>query len=515
MGSYRIIDADVCIVGGGGAGMVAAIRAREMGVEKVVVLERNKMLGGSSRCFSSIMGINTPMHRRYGIHIDIPKVFLEQMKVQNWNSNAKLVSRWYNTSGEVFAWLEGLGVVFTELLDSGNYGDRDFLMQHVSHGLGINIGAQICRHLEPRLKELGVEVLRSTPGRHLIAEDGVVKGVLAEGPDGTVQVNAKRVLISTGSISYNQELVRTLVDPRRLGDITICEAAKPFNNGEGYTMAKEVGAKTGNITVMYCGPHQHPYSNAVCTLMRRPSVMAVNANGERYVNESIISAGGGYQWMRGNALQQQKKQVEYTIVDSAYLKQMIEHPQYESVLEKTLAIGNFGANRYQEDNITGEINMQKLSVGQRRAWLGVIMDDLRSEAEAGRVLIADTLDEVAAWIGADPDTLKNEVAKYNQACEFGYDGEFGKEAKNLRPVKTPPYYVIKAWQGADNFIGGVQIDHRLRVLGQDDEPIEGLYCAGVTASGFVGYGYSYPGTESSFAITSGYMAAQEMVEGLL
>ena len=66
-----------------------------------------------------------------------------------------------------------------------------------------------------------------------------------------------------------------------------------------------------------------------------------------------------------------------------------------------------------------------------------------------------TLDEAAAWIGCDAQTLKNTVAHYDLCCSRGYDDELLKDPRYLEPCGAEgPYYVILGRTGIDNPLGG-------------------------------------------------------------
>lgn len=506
----RIIHTELCVVGTGVAGLSAAIRARENGVKDIVVLEKMKRIGGCSPIFGMTLGINTPLHQRYGLHLDVNKIFMEHMKIQNWDCNAKLVSRWFHTVGDVFAWLESMGARFDELIDSGDYGDSAFKMQLLTSGS--NVGAEINKALTRRMDELGITIYTQTSAKKLIRdEDGAVIGLVAECNGEEIEIQSKATLIAAGSICFNKEMIDKYVDHRLTSRVDRIEAAMKHNTGDGQRMIWDIGGKRGKFSVLFFGPHQHPYSNACCLLLRRPQVMNVNLFGERFCNESLVAAGGGYQWMSGNALNNQKEKTQYSIIDHANLREMIDHPAFYSAVEFTLALNDYESEAFV--NRSGNCAAGRDN-SMRQDWLEKLESDLHSEAAAGRVIIAETVEELAAGIGCDYETLQATIDTYNQACSYGYDGEFAKKAEYLRPVATPPYYAVKAWQGIDSIIGGITVDHRLRVIDTNDDPIPGLYSAGIGASGFLGSSYGFPGSESSYSMTTGYIAGGEIAEFL-
>lgn len=507
------INTDLCIVGGGTGGMCTAIHAWEMGIKDIVILEKRKVIGGCCPSFSMMLGINTPTQKRMGIEVDLQKVYLEHMKIQNWDCDAKLVSRWFNKSTEVMEWLEGLGVEFTEVLESGNFGDQSMRMMHCSFKKGVTTGTQIYRALKGKIAEYGIQVEYQTRAYKLLKDSaGHITGVLAHNQNGDeVEVSAQAVMISTGSISGSSEALQKYIAPRKLRGVERVDSAMPHNSGDGLRMVEEAGGRVGQFSVMYYGPHNHPYSNAICMLIRRPLVMAVNRNGERFANESIVVDGGGYQWMSGNALQNQPGQIQYTLLDHANLRNQIDHPTYEAVIESTLALLDFESEEYKNHEIKSTMSVAE---SKKQSWLARLEKDLHDEAVEGRVCIADSLDEIAMYIGCNPNILKAEVEKYNRFCEEGCDREFAKDKRHLRPIAEPPYYAIKLWQGIDTVMGGITVNHHLEVLDNNDTVIPGLYASGVGVSGFVGQGYGFPGTESSFTMSSAFLVAEEVAAKL-
>jgi NADPH-dependent glutamate synthase beta subunit-like oxidoreductase len=126
------------------------------------------------------------------------------------------------------------------------------------------------------------------------------------------------------------------------------------------------------------------------------------------------------------------------------------------------------------------------------------------------VRISDSLDELAHWMGADPDVFSETIEDYNNCCERGRDGLFAKDPAYLVPLKRPPYYAIRANSDFLDTIGGIRINHRMQVLDTEDTPIPGLYAAGVIAGGwqYDTYCVILSGAASGFAVNSGRIAGE-------
>ena len=120
------------------------------------------------------------------------------------------------------------------------------------------------------------------------------------------------------------------------------------------------------------------------------------------------------------------------------------------------------------------------------------------------------LDEIADWMGADSEVLKASVDEYNEACDKGHDPLFAKGRVHLVPLRTPPYYAIKGNSDFLDTIGGIKINEHMEVLDKEDNPIPGLYAAGVAAGGWQADTYCdiLSGAASGFAYNSGRIAGE-------
>ncbi|MFC1945884.1 FAD-dependent oxidoreductase [Chloroflexota bacterium] len=126
------------------------------------------------------------------------------------------------------------------------------------------------------------------------------------------------------------------------------------------------------------------------------------------------------------------------------------------------------------------------------------------------VKIANNWNELASWIGCNPDVLKATIHEYNECCDHGRDPIFGKRNELLIPLRTPPFYVIKGNSDFLDTIGGIKINERMEVLNQEDMPIPGLFAAGVATGGWETESYCAPlsGEASGFAVNSGRIAGE-------
>jgi succinate dehydrogenase/fumarate reductase flavoprotein subunit len=104
--------------------------------------------------------------------------------------------------------------------------------------------------------------------------------------------------------------------------------------------------------------------------------------------------------------------------------------------------------------------------------------DSSAEIEKGWIVKADTLKELAAKIGKNPEALEKTVAAWNKACAAGNDAEFGRDPKKMAPIQTPPFYGAEFVPAFTNTQGGPRRNSNSQVLDTNRKPIPRLYSAG-------------------------------------
>jgi fumarate reductase flavoprotein subunit len=135
----------------------------------------------------------------------------------------------------------------------------------------------------------------------------------------------------------------------------------------------------------------------------------------------------------------------------------------------------------------------------------------------GRVKIADSWDEIAAWMGILPQILRATIDEYNSFCDKGHDDMFLKEPNYLVALRTPPYYAIRCVPRYNATFGGVRINYKTEALDHEYNPIPGLYASGCDAGGYHGecYNILLNGSQVGFAVNSGRIAGENAAEYVL
>lgn len=486
----RQITVDICIIGAAGSGLTAAIRAKEAGAKDVLVLEKMKKPGGCTQVAMGMFGVETDIQKRLGIESSADECYNNHMLVSNYEPNGKLVHNWMRASKEVFRWLEDRGVRFDDVKVWGGGG----AYYHVA---GDRTGHYLVQNLLRQCSEQGVKILTETPAKSLRTDGtGRVIGVMAQRADGEkLEITAKSTIICSGSISNNAELRARFYPGVDFTDTKIM-AAFPFNMGDGLTMAEEIGAKSTYISTLYIGPHNHGSNPRVGLIMRRPYVIKVNRKGQRFVDESLPVT-SDFGWMMSVAFDRQPGRICYALLDQAMIDDAIHNKRNTSVFEQMQGAVKSTSIRDTEHQENFE---------DATAWLDLLPADFASETQRGICHKFDTLAEAAAFIGCPAKTLEQTVMEYNGYCAAGYDKDFLKPAEYMVPYTDGPYYVLASHQGIDTCVGGIAIDEAFRVLDQEEEPIPGLFCAGVAAGNWLAHNYAYWGSEMGFTFYSGYTA---------
>jgi fumarate reductase flavoprotein subunit len=469
------LNCEIAIVGGGGSGLAAAVAAAEKGV-KVIVLEKRKVVGGNSALATGLFGTATRLQERMRLFLTADEVFKSYMEYSRLEVDPRIFRAFLNKSGDTIHWLEEKGVEFDGAGLFFNRNHKHILPVYhavkADKGAG---GAAIVKTLVKSCKDLGVQLFTQTATTKILKDPkGKVTGVAAGTEGKEFVVAAKSVIIATGGHGSNKELLKKY-QPCYTEDLDYIGI--PLM-GDGVIMTAEAGGRTGSQgTLLTHGPW---FTGVVSirALIREPYAVWVNKNGERYVDE-----GCPYIPVEtANALQRQPDKVSYCLLDEKMKRR---------VMEKGVKMG------------AG----YKVTSGTRLTDLDGV---LRLEADKGTVKIADSWDEIARWIGAPPKALKATMKEYNHSCDQGYDKDFLKERDDLVPLRTPPYYGIKCTLVYLDTFGGITVNHRMEVLGQQNSPIPGLYAVGVTTDGWVPKTYciKLAGNAFGFAVNSGRIAGE-------
>ena len=193
---------DIVIVGGGPAGLAAAISAKQTNADKnVIIVEKLDILSGNGKFDMNFFDmINTEAQKAAGNDEWVGEAglakFIEEKSANG--ESAERIQVWANEEYGIDAWLRAMGVELNY-----NYGGTNHMAEDNQYS-----GEVIQAGLEKAAAELGVDVRTGTKGMDLVMEDGVCKGVVVTNNAGeTYTINAKSTIIATGGFCSNKELL--------------------------------------------------------------------------------------------------------------------------------------------------------------------------------------------------------------------------------------------------------------------------------------------------------------------
>lgn len=413
---------DVVVVGSGGAGLAAALEAKEAGHD-VIIVEKMPMVGGNTlRATGGLNAAGTSVQAELGIE-DSPEVHYEDTMKGGYEMNdPELVKILTDGAPLAVEWLLELGGDFN---DVGRLGGSSNNRSHRPAG-GAPVGPELVRTLNEAAQEHGIEVLLNTTVIEIIAEDGKVSGVVAEDQDGnSFKIEAKAVVMATGGFGANPTMLVEW-DGSLEGFGT---TNQPGATGDGITMAHAIGADLVDMEQIQTHPTAVPSNGYMITeAVRGNGAILINRDGERFVNEITTR----------------------DVVSEAMLAQ---------------------------EGQTGFLFFDQTITDSLAAISGYINQGIVTEGE--------TIEEVAEQLGIDPAALAATVEGYNGFVAAGTDADYGRDDMP-RSLEEGKFYAIEVGPAVHHTMGGVRINGQAQVLNEAGDVIEGLFAAGEITGGVHG-----------------------------
>ena len=477
------VEADVVVVGFGGAGFAASVAAHDLGA-KVVILEKAPQgrHGGNTRVAAQGY-LNTSSADRAAIYLNAlcgPYTVPEAM-VRVWSEEMSLNNDWLAELGgdPQEHQHQPVGIEFPELPGSD--------CVHKFHD-GPHYGnSKTWECFERLVSERPIEILYETPARALIQHDTTkeILGVRAEQDGRTINVKARRgVVLTCGGFENNQQMIRDY-----LPGVPYCyTSGSPYNEGDGITMALSVGADLWHMN-NYAGPTMAlKVPEVKTTFSMKPlnpgselpgGMIVVGPDARRFADEKFHTRHGKIP------------------INGRWLPMIVPCPMF-LIFDHTL----FSAGPlYDKKRGSGWTQMV-----ERYDW----STDNRAELAKGWIKTAPSLGKLAALLDLDATALETSVTQWNNDCAEGRDARFDRTMM-LDPVASAPFYAIELSPSMLNTQGGPRRNEMGQIIRPDGSPIPRLYSAGELGSI---YSYLYQGTGNigeclAFGRVSGRNAAAE------
>jgi fumarate reductase flavoprotein subunit len=433
-----VYNADILVIGGGIAGLSAAIEAADRDAS-VVLLEKMPSTGGASAVSGGEMiGAGTDQQKADGISDRWEALADFWVTLGEGHVNEGMLRSIAEKAPANINWMLANGVKLMDHMETPTA--EPWANPKRTHKAANGAGTGFTDPLAASAESKGVTILTGHPAQSLIVEGGAVKGAKGVNSAGKAfTVNAKKVILATGGYDSNKELMKEY-SPL----ITTYGALGEAHNGDGLVWARELGSPIiagGGGIVLAINFFLFDSSGA---LDPYGAYLYVDASGKRFMDESL------YWFRRSRTLLDMTPQFYYAILDS-------------------------------------------------KAASGLNLD---AGIQAGAVFKADTIAELAAKTGMNPAVLQPTVAKYNSAAAAKKDSDFGKAPAKLAAISQGPFYAaLTGFDSNSGSFGGPKINDNCQVLGSDGSPIPGLYAAGEVANGEIFY-KNYPISGSALQIYS-------------
>ena len=465
------VEADVVVVGAGGAGMTAAITAAGEG-KSVVILESQSMVGGNSvratggmnagktvyqdeNEFGESAGVEKTLKTAAEKYADnetitaLAKTVSEQWAAYQANptgyfdsvelmeldtmiggkgiNDPELVETLCANSADAIDWLDEHGITLHNVSSFGGASVKRIHRPVNAEGKTVSVGSYMIPLLQENCEKAGVKMMLDTTATEILTDaNGAAVGVKATGASGeTVTVNAKAVVLASGGFGANLDMV-VKYKPELKGFMT---TNAPGIQGQGIEMAQAIGAATVDMDQIQIHPTVEANTAALITEgLRGDGAVLINAEGKRFIDEvgtrDVVSAAeiaqtGSYSWLV----------VDQAMVDAS------------SVIQGYIKKGY---------TVTGA-----------------------------------TYEELGEAMGVDAAAFAETMDKWNGYVEAKNDPDFGRTSF-ANPLNTAPYYAVKVTAGVHHTMGGLKINANTEVLNEKGEVIPGLFAAGEVTGGVHG-----------------------------
>ena len=465
------VEADVVVVGAGGAGMTAAITAAGEG-KSVVILESQSMVGGNSvratggmnagktvyqdeNEFGESAGVEKTLKTAAEKYADnetitaLAKTVSEQWAAYQANptgyfdsvelmeldtmiggkgiNDPELVETLCANSADAIDWLDEHGITLHNVSSFGGASVKRIHRPVNAEGKTVSVGSYMIPLLQENCEKAGVKMMLDTTATEILTDaNGAAVGVKATGASGeTVTVNAKAVVLASGGFGANLDMV-VKYKPELKGFMT---TNAPGIQGQGIEMAQAIGAATVDMDQIQIHPTVEANTAALITEgLRGDGAILINEEGQRFIDEvgtrDVVSAAeiaqtGSYSWL---------------VVDQAMA-------DASSVIQGYIKKGY---------TVTGA-----------------------------------TYEELGKAMGVDAAAFAETMEKWNGCVEAKNDPDFGRTSF-ANPLNTAPYYAVKVTAGVHHTMGGLKINANTEVLNEKGEVIPGLFAAGEVTGGVHG-----------------------------
>lgn len=414
---------DIIIVGAGGAGMSAALEAKEKGMNPVI-FEKMPIAGGNTMKSSSGMNASqTKFQKEQGIEDNNDLFYEETLKGGHGTNDQEMLRFFVDNSASAIEWLDSIGIRLNNITITGGMNEK---RTHRPED-GSAVGQYLVNGLVRNVQEKEIPLFVNANVTEITEKDGKVNGVKVlfnNNDEKTVAADA--VVVTSGGYGANMDMIAEVRSDLK-GLVTTNQEG---STGDGIKMIEKLGGVTVDMDQIQVHPTvQQDNSYLIGEAVRGEGAILVSSEGTRFTNELDT---------RDNvtaAINKLPEKSAYLVFDSGVKSRAKAIEQYEKM---------------------------------------------------GFVIQGDTIEALAQEIGVPADQLTTTLDTWNNAVKNKEDAEFGRTTAMDNDLSGAPYYAIKIAPGIHYTMGGVKINTNTEVLNKDGQPIPGLFAAGELTGGLHG-----------------------------
>ncbi|MDN2454028.1 FAD-dependent oxidoreductase [Lactobacillus sp. UCMA15818] len=461
------IITDTLVVGGGGAGLVAASKALSLG-SKVILLEKNGYMGGATILNgSNIVGTGSKTSKKiFGSdYKDSPELLANDVFKESRKTNYTNLTR---------IMVDNIGDAIDFVSEFANLDYKKAQTQTPEHSVERQIelpsssSYEFISKMSESFQKKGGEILLDVRVEDIVVEGNMVKGVIAESKHASYYIEAKSIILAAGG--YGAKVLKE-------GNGKGIDYYGPMTStGDSYQFTHALSLKVHDSDWLKIYPHGVEVEPGIAKLTTYASKLAtdmgaiyVNKEGKRIVNESEV-----YTKFR-DAILKQSGRVAYLIMDERTWKEFY----------KLLLLHDFSENE--------------------------IKEYLKNDGSKNPIFVKGSLEEIATKAKIDGNELITTLKKYREYVVNGEDLEFGRTNDCMHLFEGNTFYAIEQRDRFATTLGGYMVDDKMNLLNSMNRPVKNLFGTGEIIGGANGRD-SMPSMMNSWSFSSGFAAGKAAVD---
>lgn len=446
-------ESDVVVVGAGGAGLTAAISAKEEGKNVIVVEKAANAGGNTNRATGGMNASETKYQKEAGIDDSNDQFFEDTMKGGHEKNNPDLVRKMVDNSSDSIDWLDSIGASLSDVGLAGGAKNPRSHRPVDDKGKTLKVGPYIVENLLKKCEDEGIDIIYNAQVTEIKKDGDKVSGIVAKTDQGDLNIDAKAVVVASGGFGGSNDMVKKY-RPDLDGYVS---TNAPTIEGDAIKFLEEFGAGFVDMDQIQTHPTVvQKDGSLISESLRGDGAILLNKEGERFADEM------GTRDAVSSAINDETDSTAFLVVDQ---------------------------KMFDESNVVE----------------GYVDRNLLTKVE--------NADELADFIGASKDSVKNSLEKWAKAADSQNDEEFARENLDslVSNLKEGPYYVGPVGPGIHHTMGGVLVNTESEVLDEENNPIAGLYAAGEVTGGVHG-GNRLGGNAVTDIVTFGRVAGKNAAD---